>query len=170
MTKTDFRKCRYEKCPYNHEINLLKDDYKIIGKTQYYHADCYKKKKSGEWKDEKTKSDLQYIKNQWSMHIDRTVVYSQLFRCLNDLLSRGISSNYLVFVIDYIIKNKMNLRYVNGFKYYVDKDEIKAAYQKQQLAGIKKTSEFTAVDSTDAPKFEIKQKQSGFGSIFKGGN
>lgn len=53
MTKTDFRKCRYEKCPYNHEINLLKDDYKIIGKTQYYHADCYKRRKAANGKTKK---------------------------------------------------------------------------------------------------------------------
>lgn len=170
--KTDFRTCRYEKCPHNHKINLLSDDYKVVGKTQYYHSDCLEKKKRGEWKDEKTKSDLQYIKNQWLLHIDKTVVYSQLFRCLNEYLERGISSDYLVFVLDYIIKNKLSLRHVNGFKWYIDKDEIKAAYQKQQIAknGIKKPSEFTAADSKNAPKFAIKQKPSGFGSILKGGN
>ena len=128
--KTDIKTCRYTKC--NHpekKIDITKDDYKVNG-TMYYHSDCYDLKKKQEWKDEQTKKDLQYIKNQWVLYINQTVIYSQLFHCLNDFINRGVSSDYLVFALDYVIKNKMNLKHPYGFKYYVNKQEIKNAYQK----------------------------------------
>lgn len=171
--KTDIKVCRYAGCPHGKKIDITRDDYRVVGNTMYYHADCLKKKRKGEWKDEKTKADLQYIKEGWLLHISKTVVFSQLFQCLNELVARGISSDYLVFVFDYVVKNKLNLRHPNGFKYFVDKDEIKAAYRKQQSQKISsvKPSEFNGVaDDTNAPKFTIKQKPVGFKSILGGGN
>lgn len=167
--KTDIKTCRYEACPCK-TIDITKDDYTVVGKCMYYHTECLKKKKAGEWKDNKTKADLQYIKNEWVLHIDKTVVFSQLFRELNNLLLRGISSDYLVFVFDYIVKNKLPLRFPGGFKYFVSKKEIQDAYQKQQS---KKNhvdlNSFTATDSTNTPSFTPPKKQFGFGSIL-GGN
>lgn len=169
--KTDFKTCRYVNCKHStKKIDITTEDYCVNGKM-YFHPDCYKLKKNGEWKDEQTKKDLQYIKNGWVLHINNTVVYSQLFRCLNDLISRGISSEYLVFVFDYIVKNKMNLQHPAGFKYFVDKQEIKDAYRKHQLvkSGIKKQSDFTVTDdSSNAPTFKINQKPMGFQSILGG--
>lgn len=170
--KTDIKICRFVNCKHDDKrIDITKDDYKAVG-SMYYHSDCYEIKSKSEWKDENTKKDLQYIKCQWELHINKTVVYSQLFRCLNELIAREISSDYLVFVLDYVIKNKLNLRFPAGFKYYVDKNEIKEAYQKLQYdkQGIKKPSEFTAVtDSDNAPKFNINIKEHGFKSILGGG-
>lgn len=169
--KTDIKICRYERCKHlDKKIDITKDDYKVNG-TMYYHSDCYKFKKKGIWKDEQTKSDLQYIKNQWVLHINRTVVYSQLLQCLNDFIARGVSSEYLVFVLDYVIKNKMNLRHPQGFKYYVDKQEIKDAYQKHLIAksGANKKSNFVVTDdNSTAPKFSVAQKPQGFKSILGG--
>lgn len=170
--KTDIKVCRYIDCPHGKEIDITKDDYRVVNKTMYYHTDCLKKKKKGEWKDEKTKADLQYIKNGWVAHISKTVIYSQLFQCLNELLSRGISSDYLVFVFDYVVSHKLNLRHPKGFKYFVDKDEIKAAYKKQQAQKISSTkpSDFSVTtDSSNAPTFTVKQKLVGFKSILGGG-
>lgn len=124
--------------------------------------------KKGEWKDEKTKADLQYIKNGWVTHISKTVIYSQLFQCLNELIARGISSDYLVFVFDYIVSHKLNLRHPKGFKYFVDKDEIKVAYKKQQsqkISSIKPSNFSGTTDSSDVPKFALNRKPNGFGSI-----
>ena len=73
MAKSNIRMCRYAQC--NHstkEINLDVDEYTQKGKF-YYHKDCYKAKINGEWKDEKTKQDLQTIKNLWIEHINDTV-------------------------------------------------------------------------------------------------
>lgn len=171
--KTDIKVCRYIDCPHGKKIDITKDDYRVVGTTMYYHADCLKKKRKGEWKDEKTKADLQYIKNGWVKHISSTVIYSQLFQCLNELIARGISSDYLVFVFDYIVKHRLNLRHPKGFKYFVDKDEIKTAYKKQQTQKIVSTkpSDFSGTtDSLDAPTFTVKQKPVGFKSILGGGN
>lgn len=168
MRKTDIKTCRYEMCPCK-TIDITKDDYTLVGKSMYYHTECLKKKRAGEWKDEKTKSDLQYIKNQWVLHIDQTVVFSQLFRELNNLLVRGISSEYLVFVFDYVVKNKMPLRFPGGFKYFVNKKEIQDAYQKQKAKENKiDLNGFTAKDSDDTPSFNLHKKKFGFGSVFGG--
>lgn len=168
--KTDIKNCRYADCPYGGKIDITTDDYQVVGKSQYYHSDCLQKKNRLDTEKDKIKSDLQYIKNQWVLHIDNTVVYSQLFRCLNDLIARGISSEYLVFVFDYVVKNKMNLRHPFGFKYYVSKPEIQDAYKKEWAKKHKvKLSEFSAKDSTDAPTFTAPKKQQfGFGSILGG--
>lgn len=168
--KTDIKVCRYIGCKHvDKHIDISQEEFKVVG-TMYYHPDCYKAKQTNEWKDEQTKKDLQYIKNQWVLHISQTVVYSQLFRCLNEFIARGIPSDYLVFVFDYIVENKLNLRFPQGFKYYLDKPEIKEAYQKRQYAknGIKKATEFTAVDDNNAPQFSIGQKPQGFKSILGG--
>ena len=150
--KTDIKVCRYIGCKHA-DKHISQEEFKVVG-TMYYHPDCYKAKQTNEWKDEQTKKDLQYIKNQWVLHISQTVVYSQLFRCLNEFIARGIPSDYLVFVFDY----------------YLDKPEIKEAYQKRQYAknGIKKATEFTAVDDNNAPQFSIGQKPQGFKSILGG--
>lgn len=169
--QTDIKTCRYKNCKHpSKKIDITTDNYEVVGKNSYYHSDCLQEKRNGEWKDEQTKKDLQYIKNQWVLHINRTVIYSQLFQTLNELLSRGITSDYLVFVLDYVIKNKLNLRYPNGLRYYIDNQDIKDAYEKQEMMkrGIKKESEFTAKDSTNAPTFTVKPKAFGFKSILGG--
>lgn len=165
----NIKTCRYKKCPYGKKIDIDKEEYRLIGKSMYYHKDCYKNKQKDNEKDEQTKSDFQYIKNQWLLNIDHNLTYSNLFKCLNELISQGISSQYLVFTMDYVVKHKLNLKYPNGFKYYVNKDEIKNAYKKQQIlnSGVKKVNEFVAIDKFDTPKFSVKSEPKGFGNIFK---
>lgn len=169
--KTDIKICRYAKCNHsNKKIDIAKDDYKVNG-IMYYHSDCYKLKQNDDWKDEQTKKDLQYIKNQWVLHINQTVVYSQLFHCLNEIISRGVSSEYLVFVLDYVIKHKINLNYPQGIKYYVDKQEIKNAYKKHLMTknGFNDKTKFIVTDdNSNSPKFSINQKAKGFKSILGG--
>lgn len=169
--KSDIKTCRYVNCNHdNKEIDITKDSYHADGRM-YYHSDCYELKKKNDWKDDQTKKDLQYIKNQWSLCISKTVVYSQLFQCLNELLSRGISSDYLVFTFDYIVKNKMNLRYPQGFKYFVDRQEIKDAYQKYQIkkSGVMNKANFVVTDdNSPSPKFSVNPKPVGFKSILGG--
>lgn len=170
--KSNIRTCRYINCPYDHKIDLQQDEYKLVGKAMYYHAECLQKKRKGEWKDEQTKKDLQYIKNKWVECIDKTVIYWQLMQCLNELIQQGISSEYLVFTIDYVVEHKMSLHYPKGFKYFVAKAEIKNAYEKQQISkkNIPKINEFTAEDDTETPTFTLKQRNNGFGRILKGHN
>lgn len=169
---TDFKTCRYANCTHtDKKINITKDDYVLVGKQMYYHADCLEQKRKNEKKDEKTKKDLQYIKNQWVLHINKTVVYSQLFQVLNDYLSRGISSDYLVFVLDYVITHKMKLNYPYGLKYYVDDVKIKNAYRKKTSKKVDKSKFIIPVEDQEieTPPEHTPNipKRLGFDSILK---
>lgn len=170
--KTDIKTCRFVGCPHGKKIDISKDEYVMPKKGMYYHPDCYEKQKNGTWKDKQTRADLQYIKEQWALQIDENVVFSQLMRILNEFVARGISSDYLVFAFDYVIKHKMKLNYPNGFKYYVEKPEIKAAYRKSKFEKVDQ-SKFTVEASIfDAPQKTkpsplISKRPQGFGSILR---
>lgn len=166
--KSDIKTCRYGQCKHTtKDIDITCDEY-VAKRNMYYHKDCYKAKINGEWKDEVTKADLQLIKNLWLEHISKTVVYSQLFKMLNDFIARGVESEYLVFVMNYVIEHNLNLNYPAGFKYYVDKKEIRDAYSKKKLSAvIHNKNNFVAVDNDDSPKFSVSKKPKGFQSIIK---
>ena len=51
-------KCRYAFCPYPDKAIHPEDNCKKVGRL-YFHAGCYEKKQKGEWKDSRTKADLQ---------------------------------------------------------------------------------------------------------------
>ena len=165
MAKADIKVCRYNHCKHSSkEIDVTKDEY-IVKNRMYFHKDCYKAKTDGEWKNEQTKADLQLIRSLWEEHISRSVVYSQLYKSLNELLERGISSDYLVFVMLYIVDHHMNLNYPAGFKYFVDRKEIKDAYDKKKAKEIVGDMKFVAVEKNDAPKFSINNKPKAFQNI-----
>lgn len=186
--KADYRVCRYANCLHDSKkIDIAHEPYIKIKKTFYFHKDCYEAKKIAAKQIEIAnqaeidarnankivKADIDYIKNQWMLHISNTVVIGELKRVINDLIARGISTDYLTFTMDYIIDHKMKLRYPNGFRYYVDNAEIQAAYQKEKIrkSGVKSFSDFTAQDSKNAPEFTINHpKRNGFGGILKGGS
>lgn len=163
--------CRYAACPHGKKIDLEKDEYKMTGKGYYWHPDCYKKKMSESRKTDAQKKDFEYIKNQWIMHIDRTVSIGLLYKVLNDFISRGLTSDYLSFSIDYIIKNKMKLRYPNGLQYFIDRQEIKDAYTRSKTEKIDH-SKFAVPQEEFEKEVEKKQvpppvKPKGFGSILQ---
>jgi len=169
MSGNNIRKCRYINCKHiTREIDITLDDYVRKG-TFYYHPDCYKSKVAGDWKDEQTKKDLAEFRNLWYHHISKTVNYSQLMRILNEYILRGISSDYLLFVLRYCIDKKKNLNYPNGFKYFVDKQEIKTAYDRYLLNKQKAEQKKIEINrkKDDSPKFNVQQKQRGFQSVFE---
>lgn len=156
--QTDSRVCRYPHCKYeNKTIDLLSDKYVKEG-SSYYHDECYK-----------NKSNIQLIKNLWHDHISPTVVYSQLMNTLNQLIFKdNISSDYILFVVQYCIDNQRKLRYPPGLRYCVDDQVIKDAYNKK-IQPIIRQSDFVANDvEDDSPKFTINKKPAGFKSILGG--
>lgn len=167
--KADIKTCRYKQCRHESKsIDISKDEY-VVDNRMYYHTDCYKAKTTVVLKDENTKKDLQLIRTLWVDNISNTVVYSQLFHMLNELLKRGIDSDYLVFVMQYCIEHKLNLNYPNGFPYFVDKKEIKDAYAKKKNAANRcDINSFVAIEKEDnSPKFSVNRKPSGFQSILR---
>lgn len=158
MAKKDIKHCKYSHCLHKDKaLDITQDDYMQKGRS-YYHADCYR-----------TLANIELIKSIWVQHISDTVVYSYLVKTLNQLIfDNNISSDYILFVIQYCINNNKNLRYPGGIKYFVDDKDIRDAYiKKYHKAPRVKMSEFKAESQSDEPKFTISMKQSGFGSIIR---
>lgn len=105
----------------------------------------------------------------WIRAINKDVSIPILNRCRNALISQGFSIDYLIFALKYVINNKYKLNYPDGFKYYVEYEEIKKAYKNKNQKLIK-MSDFTAVDTEDYPRYSYHAKRSkGFADIFGGG-
>lgn len=155
---TGIKKCRYSKCKHNGLIDINADEFVNEG-NNYFHKDCYQEK-----------ADLQLFRNLWTQKISATVVHSQLNKMLSQLISIGVSSDYLLFVLQYVIDHKKKLSYPSGFRYYLDYPEIKNAYEKTKVKKIVDKADFTvngeAEDTT--PTFSINKKPSGFNSILGG--
>jgi len=145
------RKCYYSKCRHGGQINTETDEY--VQDKNLYHADCYQEMKN-----------LQLIRNLWIERISNTVSYSQLNKVLRSYLDRGISSDYLLFTLQYVIANHMALRYPGGLQYYIDREEIKKQYQKTFKSNQRQMSNDIAAKS-NVPKFAVKTKREGFASI-----
>lgn len=169
MAKADIKICGYDDCPApGREIDISQEEYVKDGR-RYYHPACLEKKKKLEQKTEQQKADLQYIKNLWTTHISNTVDYGQLFFVLNGFVVRGITTEYLIFVIEYAIQNKYKLRYPGGLKYYVDNQEIKDAYARTKIQRIKQSDFKATTDGNNtAPEFTVTKKETGFQTILGG--
>ena len=150
------RVCKYPNCKHGGKVNIEQEVF-VKEKGSFYHEDCYK-----------DKVDLQLFRNIWVENISSTVVYSQLNQMLNQFISKGISTKYLLFTLQYVIDNHLNLKYPAGFKYYIDYPKIKEAYQKSVQRKIV-SADFTVKDDgcDNAPKFSFKRKPSGFNSILR---
>lgn len=165
---SNIRKCHYIKCLHEtQDIDISKEEFQKDGRL-YYHKDCYELKKKSDWKDQKTKEDIRSIIDLWNEHISNTVNFGYLTKILNEYIARGVSSEYLLFVLRYVIDHKMKLNYPPGFRYYVDKQIIKEAYNKQKTREMLKKQSFDNIQKQDdSPKFSIKQKNNGFQSILR---
>lgn len=184
MAKSDIKICPYCNCPFpNHEVNITKDLFVKSKNNRYYHKQCYEEENKAKKKTSQEKADIALIIDLWNKNISNTVNYGYLRKILNEYMMRGISSDYLLFCLQYVIANRMTLNYPNGFKYYLDRKEIKDAYEKKQIQikydamqkALKERKEnqqnipeSNPVGTVNAPSFAIKkQKEEGFGIILK---
>lgn len=154
------RKCAYRQCRHGGVVNLSNDEF-VHDNKSYYHKKCYREK-----------NDLELIRSLWRENINNTVVYSQLNKELNRLITEvGVSSEYLLFVMQYVISHEYKLRYVGGLKFYVDREEIKEEYEKRtKKKKYVRVQDFHSQpkDETRIPSFALKHKKTGFGSILGG--
>lgn len=152
------RVCKYMRCKHGGKIQLEDEKYIVSDSGLYFHEDCHQEK-----------CDMALVRDMWVKHVSPTVVHSQLNKVLYELLDLPtVTSGYLVFVMQYIVDNQCKLRYPNGFKYYVDRQEIKDAYKKKNQP-IVTNRQFVATQvEKDDPVFSIPKKASGFGSILGG--
>lgn len=155
------RKCVWKCCRINGGvINMDENNFVMDVKiNRAYHKECYQEK-----------CDMALIKNLWIEHINPTVMAQSINGVVRSLLERpGVTSEYLVFVVRYIIDHKMQIRHPAGLRYYADRERIKEAYKQSKLPRIRH-SEFIAEPSEDdSPKFTVKpKKQVGFSSVLGG--
>lgn len=177
MAKSDIKICPYCNCPFpNHEVNIATDPFVKNKSNRYYHKQCYEEEQKASKKTAQEKADIALIIDLWNKNISNTVNYGYLRKIINEYMMRGISSDYLLFCLEYVIANRMSLNYPNGFKYYVDRREIKEAYEKKQTQKkldamqkeLKEKKPDHPIGSSNAPSFALKkQKEDGFGSILK---
>lgn len=118
---------------------------------------------------DRQRQDTQAIFDLWVRHINKTVVRGDLFRMLNDFMARGVSSDYLLFVMQYVVKNHCNLNHIEGFKYYVDKDYIKQAYERRNMKRVRSSSFYVAEpqDVEQRQNIEVPQDRRSFDKIFR---
>lgn len=115
-------KCRYSKCLHNGEL-IDKDKAVKIDKC-YYHPDCYK-----------IKEDIQEIVKLFKENINPNVVYSQLHKVINNIVfDKGETSDFLLFGLQYYIKNHIPLRYPQGLYYVIQNKEVNKQYQRYNLS------------------------------------
>lgn len=151
------KKCNYKKCKHNGVINIDTDKFIMKGQN-YYHEDCYNEA-----------ADLSLFRTMWFESINNETKYSDINFAINRLLkTKGITSNYLLFVLQYVIDNHYKLTYPAGFKYYVERKEIRDAYRRRNCPKIRPEDFSIKEDETDAPTFSIPKKVEGFGSILGG--
>lgn len=166
--KVRYKRCCHKKCGHANTIIDTYTEEFVKDNTKHYHLDCWSELKAEETKENEIKADIQLLKNLWVENISNTVPIAQLYRELNLMIrEQGIDSKYVVFVLEYCIKNKCNLRYPGGLKYFVDRQEIKDAYTKLQAKKIVGNAKFTVDESAqeDTPKFSVSKKSGGFASI-----
>lgn len=122
-------------------------------------------------KDGQSKEKVFYdvIMRLWTNNINKNVNYKDLKFSIKQLVDKGFSFEYILFVLNFVIKHKYKLKYPGGFKYYVEYEEIKKAYKNKNQKLIK-MSDFTAVDTEDYLRYSYHAKRSkGFADIFGGG-
>lgn len=158
MLKSTGEICCYKYCRHVGKKITGDDEFVSSGK-KFYHKDCFQ-----------AKEDIQYIKNLWLSNISQTVSIPLLYKVINEYVERGVTTAYIAFVMEYIIRNHCKLNYPPGLRYYIDNADIKKKYEKK-LAGSIPADSFIAFESQeDAPKksYSLPKRASGFASILDG--
>ena len=168
LAKKKIKKCGYYNCCHENKVVDTTVEEFVVREGKYYHIDCWENFEKIKDKEDVLKADIQLLKNMWIENISNTVPLAHLYKELNIIIrDQGVDSKYVIFVLDYCIKNKCNLRYPGGLKYYVYKQEIKSAFAKKEtqkrVAGA--TFCVDAAYDDNSPKFSVNKKPTGFSNI-----
>ena len=112
-------KCPYKQCKFNNEVS---EDIAIKHKGRYYHKECLKE--SQEKKE---------IKELFLENINEYEVIPKLVRTINNIIhNKNVSSEYLLYALKYVIKNKKPLNYAGGLYYIIGNKDIQKSYKKEK--------------------------------------
>ena len=159
----DFKKCAYVNCLELHDsrdIDTQNDEYQVVhtnGKTEFFHKNCYLLKQ-------------QFLKfnDIWYRLIDKNVDFARLTIILKRMVFKEKRDmQYLIFALRYCIDHQYKLNYPGGFKYYIDREEIKTAYAETIAKRVNPEIKMPIIKD-DSPKIApTKKKKTGFTSIFQ---
>jgi hypothetical protein len=142
-------KCAYNQCKYNKEVN---EDVAVKKGSRYYHLDCLKESQN---KNE--------IRKLFLEKINATEVVSGLNRTINNIVDvKGISSEFLLYALRYVINNKLPLNHAAGLYYIINNSKIKDSYQKEKSKIVAKTINDNLIQDIKTEKevsFKIKKDE-----------
>lgn len=134
-------KCGYKQCKLGNEVDK---DIAVKKGNRYYHKECLQEINN---KEEIRKLFLEKVNPQEVI----TSLNGVIKKLVND---KGISSEFLLFALRYVIKNKVQLNHAPGLFYIVNNEKIKQAYQKEKVNQMTKDIKNSVIDNYD--KNEIK--------------
>lgn len=138
-------KCRYgDNCKFDGEV---KKEESIKEGTAYYHKECLEEKKI------KVKIEEYYLENmpQTTMSLLRKVI-KQLIR------DKGYEASYVLYVCEWIVKNRKPIRVPFGLINYCTNDYIYQEWNKKKinLEYKKMQEEKVEIENCDTPSFSYK--------------
>ena len=149
--------CRYPKCKFLHETTELNKDDAVCGdgKNSYYHPDCYH-----------TMRTVNYIRDTFVKQVNPMLTgpqIGQLVSIVNNMIfSKGIDANYILFALQFFIKNKPGaLKYPGGIAYIVQNRDVEEAWKKAQRIKLqaeireKQKEEMESVNDVGHPTIEL---------------
>lgn len=149
-------RCKYSKCGLNGDVNK-EDAIKI--KNSYYHKECYE-----EMEDKKK------IRELFLNQINKTELYSILNRNIENIIhKKKIESKYLLYCVEYAIKNKIIIYNSNGLHLLINNYKIKTEYQnKIKQEKLKEIKNQMKTEKTDTEtSFEFKIQKNNWGNILR---
>lgn len=123
-TKKGFRKCYWDHCDQDNMIDLKKDSYvKDEKNNRCYHEKCWQER-----------NKLQEIVSAFLQKVDKNASIAHLRKEVNRLVyEEKVSSDFVLFIVNYAADHQMGLRYPAGIKFYLNNQEITEAYNRKIL-------------------------------------
>lgn len=148
----DIYKCAYKYCKLG---GMVKLEESIIENKKHYHKECLQ-----------DKQNRQQIKQIFIDKINPSETISVLVRVINSIIdTKQVSSDFLLFALNYVICNKLPLNHAQGLYYIINNDKIKTEYKRKQYN--KFTFDIDKIKTNEEVKFKYKSDKSSWNDIFR---
>jgi hypothetical protein len=144
-------KCGFSKCKYGGTVNK---DEAVIENNKYYHKECLHDKKN------RIK-----IRESFLDKVNPNEVYTFLNKVISDIIdNKNVSSDYLLFALEYAINNTIKLNYAAGLYYLINNERINTAYKNKTN---KLNIDANEVKIEKQPTFNTIQQHTGWNKILE---
>ncbi len=112
-------KCGYKQCKFGNEVDK---EIAVKKGNRYYHKECLQE---AENKNE--------IRKLFLEHINENEVVAGLNRIINNIIDvKNVPSDFLLYALKYVIRNKLPLNYAGGLYYIINNKKIIEEYNKEK--------------------------------------